>query len=78
MAPLQTYLLDYATVYSSAEEELSLGVPEQGQLVVRLSKTGLVALKSSGVQWTSGGADGEAHSRKLTSESSVTLYIVYT
>lgn len=69
--------MDYATIYSSAEEEQSLGVPEQGQLVVTLIKTGLVALKSSAIQWTSGGADGEAHGRKLSSESSMTLYILW-
>jgi len=67
----------YTTIYSSAEEELPLGVPEQGQFVVRLSKTGLVALKSSAVQYTSGGADREAHGRKLSSESSLTFYIFW-
>lgn len=68
--------MGYTTTYSSAEE-LPLGMPEQGQLVVRLSKTGLLALKSSAIQWTSGGADREARGRKLSSESSVTLYIFW-
>ena len=69
--------MGYATIYASAEEELSSGVPEQGQLVVRLSKTGLVALEGSAIQWTSGGADGEAHGRKVSSDSAVTLYILW-
>lgn len=73
----QRHLMDYTTIYTSAEEKRSLGLPEQGHSVVRLSKTGLISLKSSVIQPTSGGADGEAHSRKLSCESSVTLYVIW-